>query len=95
MFLESGSGFYLTVQVRPGAPHSKVVGVHGDAVKVWVKAPAQDGRANQAVIRLIAESLGSSRDAVTIVAGLSSRRKRLHIAGVTGEQMESFLAGLV
>ena len=83
----------VTVHVQPGAKRSEVVGRHGDALKVRVAAPPVDGKANQAVVALMAKVLGVRTGDVELVAGASQRRKRLRIAGVTLEQAHAQLGG--
>lgn len=70
----------LAVRVQPGARQAGLRGLHGEAVRVAVAAPAQDGRANEAVVTLVAELCGVPRRAVTIVAGHGSRSKVVEIA---------------
>ena len=59
----------LRLRVSPGARSAEVVGRHGEAWKVRVAAPAEAGRANEAVVRLLADTLSLPRDAVTLVSG--------------------------
>ena len=73
-------GFSIEVHVQPGARRSQVLGIHGDRLKVAVLAPPTDGRANAAVIQLIAERLDCRPSAVRVAAGACSRDKRLRIA---------------
>jgi uncharacterized protein (TIGR00251 family) len=75
----SGEGFSVDVHVQPGARRSQVVGVHGDRLKVAVQAPPLEGRANAAVIKLIAKELDCRPSAVQIAGGEGSRDKRLRI----------------
>jgi len=56
-----------------------VVGVHGDAIKVKVAAPALEGRANEELAGFIAEALGVSRGAVRLVRGEKSRDKVVEV----------------
>jgi hypothetical protein len=77
----SSDGFSLAVHVQPGARRSHVVGLHGDRLKVAVQAPPIEGRANTAVIELIAGKLDCRSSAVQIAAGENSRDKRLRIDG--------------
>lgn len=69
------------------------MGTHGDALKVRVTAPPEGGRANDEVIRLLAGALGVPRSAVEIVAGHTSRRKRVRVFGVTPEQVAALARG--
>jgi uncharacterized protein (TIGR00251 family) len=73
----------LDVHVQPGARATEVVGRHGDALKVRVAAPATGGRANEAVVAVVAEEFGLARHDVELVSGASSRRKRIRLADLT------------
>ena len=69
----------LELHVQPGARKSEFVGEHGGRVKVRVAAPAQDDKANAALIDFLAAHYRVPRRSVRIVAGLRSRRKRVLI----------------
>ncbi len=69
----------LQIHVQPRAAQTRIVGRHGDAIKVQVHAPPAEGAANSAVIDLLAETLGVARRAVHIVRGRSSRDKLVEI----------------
>ena len=70
-------GIRLTLHVQPGAKHSEVAGVHGEALKIRLAAPAIDGRANAALLEFVAKRLGVPRSALQIRSGQASRRKLL------------------
>src|SRR6266702_6389453 len=72
----------LRLRVSPGAARAGVVGRHGEAWKVRVTAPPEDGRANDAVLRLLADVLAVPRGALTLVSGHSGRDKIIELAGV-------------
>ncbi len=78
----------LRVRVSPGAARAGVVGRHGEAWKVRVAAAPEGGRANDAVIRLLADTLGAPRASVTIVSGHGGRDKVVELAGVDSAQIE-------
>jgi uncharacterized protein (TIGR00251 family) len=82
----------ISVHVQPGARRSEVVGGHGDALKLRVAAPPEDGKANRAVVALVAETLGVAPGAVELVSGASSRRKRLRVSGRTEADVRARLA---
>jgi uncharacterized protein (TIGR00251 family) len=75
-------GVYVDVHVQPGAHRPRVVGRHGDALKVAVAAPPIAGRANEAVVKAIAEVLGVAAGDVALASGETSRRKRLFVKGI-------------
>jgi uncharacterized protein len=78
----------LQLRVSPGAGHAAVVGRHGDGWKLRVAAPADDGRANRAVIGLLAETLGMPRRDVAIVAGRAARDKVVALDGLDLPEIE-------
>jgi uncharacterized protein (TIGR00251 family) len=69
----------LSIHVQPGARRTEVAGVHGDALKIRINAPALEDRANDALIEFIAERLGVPRRDVTLASGSRSREKKLHV----------------
>jgi uncharacterized protein len=82
----------LRLRVSPGAGRAAIVGRHGDAWKVRVTAPPEDGRANAAVLRLLADALAVPRDALTLVSGHNGRDKIVELAGVGPAAIERRLA---
>jgi len=75
----------LAVQASPGAGRSAAVGRHGNALKVRVAAPPEGGRANEALVKLLAAEFGVAQSAITLVSGERSRAKRFAVAGVEEE----------
>ena len=82
----------VRLRVSPGANSAHVVGRHGEAWKVRVAAPPDGGRANEAVVRLLAETLSLPRDAVTLVSGHGARDKIVQLAGLDPTQIERRLS---
>jgi uncharacterized protein (TIGR00251 family) len=82
----------LRLRVAPGAARGEVVGRHGAAWKVRVAAPPEGGRANEAVVRLLAEILSLPRHAVTLVSGHGARDKIVELAGLEPAQIERRLS---
>ena len=82
----------LRLRVSPGATRAGVVGRHGEAWKIRVAAPPEGGRANEAVIRLLADTLSVPRGAVTLVSGHGGRDKIVELAGIGSSQIERRLA---
>lgn len=78
-------GVEITIKAVPGASRDRIVGPLGDALKVQVSAPPEKGKANQAIIELIAETLGIRPRSVTVVQGQSSPRKILRIDAIQFE----------
>jgi uncharacterized protein len=82
----------VRLRVSPGANSAHVVGRHGEAWKVRVAAPAEGGRANEAVVRLLAETLSIPREAVMLVSGLGARDKIVQLTGLDPTQIERRLS---
>jgi len=74
-----GVGFWI--HVTPRARRDSVAGLHGDALRVSVKAPPVEGKANEACARAIAGALGLPRARVGIDPGARGRRKRVRVDG--------------
>ena len=72
----------LRLRVSPGATRAAVVGRHGDAWKVRVAEAPERGRANEAVLRLLAEALALPRTALTLVSGHGAREKIVELTGI-------------
>ena len=77
----------LRLRVTPGARRSELVGRHGDAWKLRVRAAPEQGRANAAVEQLLAEVLAVPRASVEVVVGHTVRDKVVALAGI--EQAEA------
>ena len=72
----------------PGAARPGVVGRHGEAWKLAVAAAPERGRANEAVVRLLAETLELPRDRVELVAGHAGRDKVVELTGIGPAETE-------
>jgi uncharacterized protein (TIGR00251 family) len=82
------AGTRLLLRVSPGASRAEVVGRHGDAWKIRVPAPPERGRANDAVVTLLAATLAVDRRDVTLVSGHGSRDKIVEIGGLAADETE-------
>lgn len=88
---ESGTSLLFSVKVQPKASASRVVGEHGGALKIAVTAPPEKGRANAAVIALLAKVLGVPRSSIEIIRGHASRTKTLSMRGRTKGELTELL----
>ncbi len=82
----------FSTRVQPRASKDEIVGEMGGALKVRLRAPAVEGRANEALVEFLAQLLKRPRSAVRILSGERSRTKRIEIHGVTRQQILSLLA---
>ncbi len=91
MLRESDQGVTITVHVTPRARKDEVLGTHGDAIKVRITAPPVEGAANAHLVKFLAEVLGVPARQVSIVAGETSRRKVVAVAGLSVEAVRGRL----
>ena len=77
----------ITITVSLGGARTELVGRHGDGWKVRVAAPAEGGRANKALVELLADALALPRDRVRIASGHASRRKLVAVADLEAEEI--------
>ena len=85
-------GIELTVKVAAGASRTRLVGSWGTALKVAVAAPAEGGKANAAVAKLLANIFGVKKADVSVLSGQTNPVKRMAVRGVTVAQARSRLA---
>lgn len=77
----------LLVRVQPRASKDEVAGVVKGALKVRLRAPALEDRANEALCKYLAELLKTPKSAVRILSGHHSRSKRVEVLGVTEQEV--------
>jgi uncharacterized protein (TIGR00251 family) len=82
----------LTLHIQPGAKKTEFAGLHGDALKIRLAAPPVDGKANEALIKFVAETLKLPKSAVTLKSGQTSRRKVLEVIGAEARAIAGFPA---
>jgi len=96
MLRQTQTGVTLAVRAQPGAKKTVVVGVYGDGedaqLKIAVRAPPVEGKANSALIAFLAEIFGVSKNKVEIVSGKLSRSKVFLLHGVNLEKAKARLA---
>jgi uncharacterized protein len=84
----------VRLRVSPGSRRAAIAGRHGDAWKVRVTAPAEGGRANDAVVRLLADTLAVPRSSVHVVSGHTARDKVVELAGLSPDETERRLVAV-
>ena len=84
-YRRNGDVLTLTLHVQPGAKRTEVAGLHGMALKIRLAAPPVEGRANEALLKFIAESFGVPLRQVELKQGGQSRHK---VVAITGSKTE-------
>ena len=82
----------MAIYAQPRASRTAVVGGHDGMVKVALKAPPVDGKANAELVRFLARLAGVPKGAVRVIGGAASRRKRVLVEGATVEALSDCLA---
>ena len=77
----------LTVKVIPGASQTKIAGLLGNALKIRVQAQPEKGKANTAVLEILAVFLGVSVHQLTIYTGHTSQTKVIEVEGVSDAEL--------
>lgn len=79
----------LAVYAQPGARKTEIAGIHGDALKLRLSAPAVEGKANACLIDFLAGRLAVGRSAIELVSGASARHKLVRVRGVSRQNAEA------
>lgn len=88
---QKGPALLLAVKVVPNASRTAIAGLLGDALKIKVAQPPEDGKANRAVEQLLAATLRLPHASVSVVAGHTRPRKTLQITGIDLPTAQSLL----
>ncbi|MGH8034918.1 MAG: DUF167 domain-containing protein [Lysobacterales bacterium] len=88
--MEKNGDVLVDVHVVPNAAKTEPVGLHGEpdrpALRLRLHAPAVDGKANQALVKWLADCLGVPQNAIALVRGKTSRRKQLRLSAKAAGQ---------
>lgn len=88
---ERNGAAIFPVRVQPRASKDEIAGEMGGALKVRLRAPAVEDRANEALVEFLAQLLKTPKSAVRILSGDRSRTKSIEIRGVTPQQIHALL----
>jgi len=80
-YRRDGDVLSLTLHVQPGAKRTELSGLHGEALKIRLAAPPIEGRANEALLRFIADTFGVTLRQVELKQGGQSRHKVVMVTG--------------
>ena len=89
------TGVTFSVRVQPKASSARIAGEYAGSLKLAVTAAPEAGKANEAVVKLLAGALGVPNSSVRIVSGHASRRKIVHIGGIGVEEIRKLVHRLI
>jgi uncharacterized protein (TIGR00251 family) len=84
-------GLSLAVKVVPGSSRQRIVGSYGDGIKITVRAAAEGGAANQAVLSVLADALQIAPANLRIIRGHTNPRKEVLIVSLSAETIRQRL----
>lgn len=79
----STRGVRITVQITPNAKRTEVIGLLDDALKIRLQAQPIEGKANEALVRYLADRLDVPKSQVSIMHGHTGKRKIIDVADAT------------
>jgi uncharacterized protein (TIGR00251 family) len=82
----------VSVTVSPGAARTELVGKHGTGWRARIAAPPERGRANRALVELLADALAVPRSSVRVVSGLGAKKKVVEVDGLAAAEAERRLS---
>lgn len=89
---EDGADVRMRLKVRAGGKRNRIAGVLDGALKVEVPTAPERGKANKAVLALLAKTLGIAPGAIVLTAGLRDPRKTVRIHGLTADAIRARLS---
>ncbi len=89
---ETKDGVGLTVKAVPRAAKSEIAGIDDEWIRVRIKAPPVDGKANEAIVKFFAEFFSLPKGSVSIVSGDTARLKRIKISGLAADKAKEALS---
>lgn len=88
----TNAGVILSIRTQPGSSKNRIIGEYGGRLKLAVTAAPEKGKANKAVIELLADTLRIHESSIHIISGESSRDKRVLIEGLILKDLKSLLS---
>jgi uncharacterized protein (TIGR00251 family) len=88
---DTPAGATFAVKIHPRARKDAITGELEDALKLSLKAPPVEGRANEACIEFLANLLKVPRSSVTIASGQCSHNKVIRVRGVSADEVQKRL----
>jgi uncharacterized protein len=89
---ESNNSVTFSIKVVPRAKRDEIVGIENDVLKIRLTAPPVEGRANEALIKFLAQKLSLARANIEIVRGETSRTKVMRVRGISAEEVRKRLS---
>jgi uncharacterized protein (TIGR00251 family) len=89
--VDRDGGIRLKIKVEPRSSKPGLVGLYGDAVKIRLSSPPVEGKANEELVRFLADTLDVSRSDVTILSGHGAKNKIVAIARLDAARLDAWI----
>jgi uncharacterized protein (TIGR00251 family) len=89
---DTPDGCTLTIRIQPGARKNAITGIHAEALKISLTAPPVYGRANEALIAFLADTLRLPKARIILLTGATNRFKTIRVAGKSAAEVQAALA---
>lgn len=89
------SGIILPVRAQPGAKKNALTGEHAGQLKVSVTQAPEKGKANAAIIEVLAEDLGLKRSQISLISGETSGQKKFLVTGIALAELQVRIAAIL
>lgn len=89
MFKQTKEGVLVSLHVLPNAPKSQIIGEYNGSLKIKIKAPPVDGKANEAIITFFSDFFELSKSKIEISKGDKSKEKTLLLCGALIQQIQA------
>ncbi|HEY0984592.1 DUF167 domain-containing protein [Schlesneria sp. T3-172] len=91
----SEHGVIIPVKAHPGARRNGITGVHDGALKVAVSQAPEKGKANAAITKVLADSLGIRKSQIQLVSGPTSALKKFLVSDIDPQELKSQITRLL
>lgn len=92
---ETPRGIAFAIKAKPAAKRNGITGEHAGALRVSVTTAPEQGKANEAIVRVLADSLEIKRSQIEIVKGMASPNKYVEVLGLSLDELRERLASLL
>lgn len=79
MFESKKEGVVISIYVQPQAPKNQIIGEHNSELKIKIKSPPVDGKANETLIAFLSDQLNLAKKNIHLISGDTSRHKKVLI----------------
>ncbi|MFZ0035166.1 MAG: DUF167 domain-containing protein [Sedimentisphaerales bacterium] len=80
-------GVVFSAKIVPGSSRTCISSLLGDMLKIKISAPPEKGKANQCLVRFLAEQLGVQKNTISIISGQTNPIKQVHVLGISADAL--------